>query len=217
MPTNPRPAGYIEVARQEGMVLLRIHGLGNMNISLTLQDFARASLEAGYTHFAIDLDPCEGMDSTFMGTLVSMEGLVREQGGWLCLINVSAENRRLLKMIGVWGLIPVRERFPLVAFETEHLEPDENPERRIDHIRAAHEHLVAVDERNRERFGRFLETLEKEIEENRSAAEAPPAKPPRNKDSVRRRVRDSQRWQRLRSFAKEDRPPPGEAANGDAP
>ena len=176
-PTRPAPApGRLEVAREENAVLMRVIGLGNMNISLTMVDFVKTSLTDGYTHFALDLAQCQGMDSTFMGTIVALDQRVRRAKGWLCLLNVSEENRKLLELLGVWGLVPIRERFPIQAVETEHLELGGDAKRRLAHIRRAHEHLLAVDERNRERFGHFLSGLEEEMR-SRSARPDKPAPP----------------------------------------
>ncbi|MBN2712454.1 MAG: STAS domain-containing protein [Planctomycetes bacterium] len=161
--SRPKPPGYIEVAREGNSVLIRVVGLGNMNISLTMKDFVKESLAAGFRKFALDLDKCSGMDSTFMGTIIAINFRVNEQGGWLCLLNVNEECRKLLKMLGVWGLVPVKERFVIESVETECLLPGGDPARRMKHIRIAHEHLVQIDERNHERFGSFLAALEIEM------------------------------------------------------
>lgn len=163
MNEGPRQ-NYVEVARDGTAVLFRVHGLGNMHLSPVIAAFAEACLADGSRHFAIDLADCDGMDSTFMGNLVGMMGPIEEKGGWLCLLNISEENRDLLKMIGVWKLVRVVDSFPVDAIETECLHPDTDPAARIEHIRLAHQHLVEIDERNRERFGRFLAALEAEMD-----------------------------------------------------
>ncbi len=157
------PAGYLKIARQEGAALCRVMGLGNMHVSYTLCDFITNQFGHGGRNFAIDLKECTGMDSTFMGGLVGLNEKAKTAGGWICLLNVSEVNRKLLEMIGVWGIVPVKEAFALQEVETETLLPEDNPKARIKHIKRAHEHLVKVDERNRERFGRFLQTLEEEM------------------------------------------------------
>lgn len=164
--TSGKTGNYIEVARQERTVLLRIHGLGNMNISHVLHEFVEAQLKLEYKNFVVDLDPCKGMDSTFMGTLVGMSSAVKDKGGWLCLVNVSDQNRELLKMIGVWGLVPIKDGHDIKAVETECLRPDRRSSSRLRHIRDAHKNLVKVDERNKEKFGRFLAELEREMAES---------------------------------------------------
>ncbi len=188
------PADYIAVAREGQAVLLRVRGLGNMNISHVLNDFIETCLARHYRNYAIDLAGCRGMDSTFMGTLVGLETSVREAGGWLCLLNVSESNVNLLKMIGVWGLVPVKEAFPMQAIETQRLYPDRRASCRLRHIHQAHKNLVEIDERNRERFGAFLAGLEKEMgaqdydnaafrRELAKAASQPPAAPENQADA----------------------------------
>jgi len=114
---TPKVLDYIEVARQGKGVLIRVHGLGNMKISLTMSDFVNASLSADYLNFALDLAQCRGMDSTFMGTIISIARAIADADGWLCLINVSAQNRDLLDMIGVSRFINFREGFKLETVE----------------------------------------------------------------------------------------------------
>lgn len=158
------PRNVIEVAHTENTVLLRAVGLGDMHIAPTLNEFVLASLEKGWSHFVLDLQKCTGMDSTFMGTIVKISSEIREAEGWFCLINVSAENRNLLKMLGVWELVDVKESFPVEAVETERLLPTDNPRERLRQIQLAHQHLVEIDERNRKRFGPFLASLEEEMQ-----------------------------------------------------
>ncbi len=158
-----RSPGHIEIARQDTSVLMRVVGLGNMNISLTMMDFVRQATRAGYRNFAMDLKDCDGMDSTFMGTIVGMLRDIREQHGWLCLLNVSRANHDLLDMIGVGKFVTFKDEFPVVAVETECLVSVADPKRRMLHIREAHANLIDVDQRNRERFGRFLMQLENEM------------------------------------------------------
>jgi len=160
------PASQIQVAHEGQAVLMQVVGLGNMNISLTLNDFATSSLQEGYKHFALDLAQCRGMDSTFMGTISGMQTEIKNHGGWICLLNVSEYNRKLLETIGLWRLISVKEEFPIDPVETQQLESVGNATRRLAHIRKAHEELVAIDERNRERFGRFLAALEEDMKES---------------------------------------------------
>jgi anti-anti-sigma factor len=171
---TPKVLDYIEVARQGKGVLIRVHGLGNMKISLTMSDFVNASLSADYLNFALDLAQCRGMDSTFMGTIISIARAIADADGWLCLINVSAQNRDLLDMIGVSRFINFREGFKLETVEMECLLPDNDPSRRIRLIRRAHEHLVEIDARNRERFGRFLAALEEEMDTDKKHVEESP-------------------------------------------
>jgi anti-anti-sigma factor len=160
----PKPAGSIEVAREGKGVLIRVVGLGNMNISLTMKDFVKESLKAGYSSFALDLSDCKGMDSTFMGTIVGINFRVKEAGGWLCLTNPTAECRKVLQLLGVWGLVAVREEFAIDSVETECLLPTVDANRRMKHIKTAHENLIQIDERNADKFGKFLAALEQEMQ-----------------------------------------------------
>lgn len=161
--SEPRAPGHLEVARTGDNVLLRVLGLGNMNISLTLNDFVDESLQCGYRHFALDLGDCLGMDSTFMGTVVGAARRIHESGGWHCMLNVPKHCRDLLEMIGAAEFLVCKDNFPLAEVETEPLLPDRDSLRRLRLIKQAHENLVAIDARNLERFGHFLAALETEM------------------------------------------------------
>lgn len=175
---QPPASPYLEAARHGEAVMVRPVGLGNMNISLTMKDFVRACLDEGFRHFALDLTTCEGMDSTFMGTIIAINYRINERGGWLCLTNVSEENQRLLRLLGVWGLVQVINDTSFPAVEVERLLPGGDPTRRMELIQQAHKHLVAIDERNREKFGAFLEALETEMSTIKQSVKDEPASDP---------------------------------------
>lgn len=195
----PAPSQYLEIARQEGAILIRVVGLGDMHLAPTMNDFFKQELREGFAHVAIDLQSCTGMDSTFMGTLAGMASRIAEQKGWICLINVSAEHRRLLEMIGVWNLLPVREQFPIKPVLTERLHPVTDTHKRIEVIHKAHQHLVDVDSKNQERFGAFLRALEQEMatqirdtsDPDEANADTRPLPPPRSPDAPSLGMKDS--------------------------
>ncbi len=161
--TDQAPAGYLEIAHGQHAVLLQVVGLGNMHNAASLTDYIDSELNNGLLNFVIDLARCTGMDSTFMGTLTGLVARVGEQNGALCLVNVNTDHEKLMKMIGIWELMCIYGDLNTESLETAKLMPDMNPERRLLQIRHAHEILVAIDERNRERFGFFLESIENEI------------------------------------------------------
>ncbi len=156
---------YIEVATSNSDALIKIIGLGDMNLAPTLDDLTMVLCQEGCRHLAIDLSECAGMDSTFMGTLISINIRFSEDNGWMCLINVNPEHKSLLKMLGVWGMLKVRENFPMVPVKTAKIKPPSEyiAEKRMQVIQVAHERLAEISENNKERFGPFLESLRNEI------------------------------------------------------
>lgn len=156
---------YMEIAAAGEDALIRVHGLGDMHLAPTFDDLSIMLAKDGCRHLAIDLGECTGMDSTFMGTLISINVRYSDEGCWMCLVNVNAENQSLLKMLGVWGMVQVKEEFTLCPVKLAKIRPpaEDFAEKRLHIITLAHERLVQLSKENSERFGPFLDSLRKEI------------------------------------------------------
>lgn len=162
----------LDVARHGGTALVMVLGLGNMHLAPTLQAFVEDGIPEGCVRVVLDLGPCRGMDSTFMGTMVGLCSTLREHDGWLCVTNVGKDNERLLKTLGAWEFIAVIHRpSPLESVPLVRLYPTTDTATRLQQIQTAHRHLVEIDEANRERFGSFLHAIETEMAVNRKAEE----------------------------------------------
>lgn len=158
---------YIEVASCGTEALMKVIGLGDMHLAPTMDDLSVMLVREGSKHLAIDLTGCAGMDSTFMGTLISISVRFSEVDGWMCLINVPPECQSLLKMLGVWGMVPVRESFEIEPVKTARIKPPQSAissEKRMNVVKLAHQRLVEISEDNRERFGPFLQSLKDDID-----------------------------------------------------
>ena len=169
------PRDRIWVAHSDpATILIRVKGLGNMLGALGLADFVQGELDRGICRFAVDLAGCEGMDSTFMGTLVGIAQNARERpGGWVCMLNVSEANRELLGIVGA-------DRF--FVFDSEHavaadlvMQPlpalETLPQRRLELVRRAHENLVDIDRRNAAKFGAILRSMTAELDRKASESD----------------------------------------------
>jgi hypothetical protein len=76
------PHNQIAVTRGVGMVIIRVTGAGNMLNAPALNDFAEQEVSAGFRRFVFDLQPCQALDSTFMGCMVGLaNGLKKEAVG----------------------------------------------------------------------------------------------------------------------------------------
>ena len=60
------PQAYLEVARADGAVYVRVHGYGAFSVAKPLRDFAEAGIAAGCTRILIDLGNAASCDSTFL-------------------------------------------------------------------------------------------------------------------------------------------------------
>ncbi len=181
MPGTPPPQSgdRLLVSRAEDAVLVQVIGLGNMFLAPALHALVESELKVGFSSFIIDLKLCNGMDSTFMGTFIGLSTLVKRNFGWFCLVNVSDENRRLLKMLGVLHMVSVHEgEMPVVEGKTTTLLPTNDPYMRQKQIHSAHRNLMDADPENVKRFGPFIQALEAEM------ADVPTILPPGEQDDV---------------------------------
>lgn len=180
--SNPQPGGNdgrLIISRIEDAVVIVVVGLGNMFLAPTLQSFVESELKAGFRNFVIDLKECRGMDSTFMGTFIGLSNEVKKRFGWFCLVNISEENRCLLKMLGVIHMVAIHDGdFPLTEGPTTTLYPTNDLYFRQKQIHSAHRLLVEADSGNYERFGAFVRALEEEM--NDLPTIVPPKEPEDN-------------------------------------
>lgn len=154
----------LRISRAEDAVLVQVIGLGNMFLAPTLHAFVESEIRAGFANFVIDLKQCDGMDSTFMGTFIGLSTAVKNNMGWFCLVNVSDENMRLLRMLGVLHMVSIHDGdFPAAAGEVTTLLPTNDPYVRQKQIHSAHRLLLDADPENEKRFGPFIKALEAEL------------------------------------------------------
>jgi hypothetical protein len=171
--SNKQPSGF-DVARAGDAVYVRVTGLGNLTNAPVIKAFSEKMLEEGFRRFIFDLEPCRGIDSTFMGTLLDIATTAREgdrptspkdsdpgEPGVL-LLNVDDHCRKQLSSVGLDAFLPmVAERAKLPAgLELRTLDTkDVPPQERLKLILRAHQELVAIDQRNEAKFGAFLKDL----------------------------------------------------------
>jgi anti-sigma B factor antagonist len=159
-----QPQSYLDVADCNDYMLIRVCGLANMHLALSLHDFILDSLSRDYHHVLLDMSSCRGLDSTFMGTLINLSAETRKEEMDIQLYNVTEQCWRLLEMLGADRFLSCGGAHEFPDLDFARIEPElADPRRRIEVIRRAHEHLFDIDESNRKRFGRFLELLSEEM------------------------------------------------------
>ena len=171
---QPQPASY-QIARMGATIFVRAVGLANMKNAPMLDLFLQSEIEQEARMVCIDLSVCAGMDSTFMGVLVGYAQLLGTRGGKLVVVNPSDGNLRLLDMLGVSAVLPVIRRTERAELEFVNLpaSPTLGPMQRLELVRRAHHHLVAISDDNRAKFSAFLQALEADL-----AKVADPGRPP---------------------------------------
>ena len=154
----------------DDVVAVKVVGRGSHTNSPALQMIAdRFFSENERMRFIIDLAECQGMDSTFMGTLAGLTLRQKTAGTGLTIItHVTAQNRRSLDVLGLAHVLDVREDCANCEVpDSEFLEgrkPDLSKVERTLHMIEAHERLVNIDTNNEVRFQGVLEFLHDSLE-----------------------------------------------------
>lgn len=158
-----------EVARSGDAIYVRVRGLGSMMVAPTFEAFAERSIDEGVRQFVIDLAECTGVDSTFMGLLLSLANRLREGGQpHPCIaINVDEHAQKQLSSVGLDAFITIKEgrtKLPSALKLTELAVVSASDRERLKLMVRTHRELVAADARNKAKFGPFLEGLLAELE-----------------------------------------------------
>lgn len=128
-------------------------------------------IQRGYREFTVDLQMCELMDSTFMGTLAGVALRLREMGqGTLKAINVNERNSALLGSLGLDQLFTVEpmkrhgsEEIPAEAelHKTPVAKGDADLQKET--VLEAHEALAEISSANAVKFKDVLDFLRQEL------------------------------------------------------
>lgn len=150
-------------------VWIKVDGRGTFQNSPGVKEFVKQMIQRGHRDFVVDLEACELMDSTFMGTLAGVALRLREIGqGTLRAINVNARNASLLQNLGLDHIFDVQAGTMNVTPNTLHEAPSlkTSPEEQKGAVLAAHEALVQADAQNAVKFRDVIEYLRQELTED---------------------------------------------------
>ena len=178
-----KASGTVEFAHMDGKVaVIRFIGRCSFQNSAYLEKAAEVcEREIGGCSFILDLDRCEYMDSTFLGTLAGIALRQRRMGrGNLIAVNVSPHLRRTMALLGLTHVLEIRERLPEgeVDQEMEVREEDKVQMRRADqvaHMIQAHRRLIEIDNGNEVRFTDVLKYLDDSLNRAREEQNREPA------------------------------------------
>lgn len=153
------------VARLGKTVFVRSVGLANMKNAPMLDSFLREELARGASLVCVDLSTCSGMDSTFMGLLVGFSQELVRVDGRLVVVNPTAQNLKLLDMLGVSEVLAVVMQADSAELEFVVIpaSPAVSPLQRLEIIRRAHQHLADLNTSNEAKFTAFIQALEGDL------------------------------------------------------
>jgi len=157
--------GAYEVAVGDRAVYVRVHGLASMTNCLCVRDFLDGMLRAHRTFVVLDLADCTGMDSTFMGVLAGVAGHdASGASAGVAIVNASERLTKLLDGVGLTELIYVDATpFEPPSLEFHVLEEQASERDRLELVRSAHEHLIAISQQNEVIFGPLVRAMEQEM------------------------------------------------------
>jgi anti-sigma B factor antagonist len=168
----------IFVGCSSNRVYARVVGHGTFQNSQPFHQFALERINEGQDEFVIDLGPCQGMDSTFLGVLAVIGLRLRQSGPRtvIHIVNINPRNIEVLQTLGLDRLFLINGDAPAALPETDyHLLPDTDitqlkqpldKAETADLMIEAHDHLVRIDQRNTPRFKELARILR---EANRSS------------------------------------------------
>ena len=171
---DPTRSLLCAVLEDEKLAVVRVVGRGNFGNSMALKNFAAKILARGEEfRLLVDMRYCDAMDSTFMGVLAGVAiNIHRKSSAKLVIANISDHCRRLLKNLGLIGLLDIHNDF---AGEMAQAEDSLTPATPVNASRieqicltlAAHQELVAIDGQNQIRFQAVIEYLEKSLQDEK--------------------------------------------------
>ena len=147
---------------------IRVEGKGSFLNSPGLKEFAKEMINRGHREFAVDLQNCPVMDSTFMGTLAMIALRLREIGeGHLHVLNMNARNKELLNNLGLDQLF-ADDACPVLNGEQAISQPLQDPqsadrESKQKTMLEAHEALVRAAPENLAKFKDVLDYLKQDL------------------------------------------------------
>ena len=145
-------------------VWVRVEGNGSSANSTALRKFAKEMIHRGAREFVVDLANCQGMDSTFMGTLAGISFWIRELGeGSLSAVNLNERNAESLSNLGLDNLFNVRVSSTGKDEQVLPIPSDENRATRAQTMLEAHEALVKSAPENIPKFKDVIQFLEEEL------------------------------------------------------
>lgn len=159
----------------DGVVWLSLDGRGSFQNSPELKDFVNKGIRQDRKRFVLDLQRCQGMDSTFMGILSCVACKLEDAEGWLLVSNAAGRNGELLRGLGLDQVFTVEDGTELARREThgataESISGWDVPRKECskgeqrDVCLEAHEALADIDPANADKFRDVINLMRREAQ-----------------------------------------------------
>lgn len=165
------PATCVIRYNQQGHTLtFRVEGRATMAYGLPVRRLGERGIVGGATRLHFDLHDCSYMDSTFLGTLLTLKKALDRAGGQLTLVAPSLACSRILQQMGLGEMLPTSaaEAEPLGGW-TELSAGNDDVGSFKRNVVQAHEELAALPGKSGEEFKQVVRVMEQ--------ADKPPPRP----------------------------------------
>ncbi len=162
--------GRIMIASSGDKCLIKVEGRTTWECSPPLQELANNISSGAYAGIIFDLSECEWLDSTIMGVMASIGKKALENRMPLVeMCNISDKLLMLLKELGVDQLFMFTKGECVVPHPTWVATDTSSYSRKslAKTILAAHEALIAADDKNLPRFKNVVDMLKKDMPEEK--------------------------------------------------
>lgn len=155
----------LSVSRTESEFVVRVAGRGTMQESPAFLSFAQATIEESpTTGLILDLEECDALDSTFLGSLLTVHHMYKSGPGFQVVASAE-QSDRLLSPMHLDNMLNLTERSSCAATHTITLETSNlNRQEFAQHVLDAHRQLIEIDCPNAKAYQVAVEQLEEELE-----------------------------------------------------
>jgi anti-sigma B factor antagonist len=132
-----------------------------------LRKFFEEQTKSGQKRYILDFQDCAGMDSTFLGILVSIALEIRsnEDGGSFVLLNLRGRNLETVRNLGIHQITEISSDEVNSLEQLDKLGDDSSTSVSSDTIYKAHKTLMSLNEKNLKVFSDVVSYLEQKKEE----------------------------------------------------
>lgn len=155
----------LSVSRTESEFVVRVSGRGTMLESPAFLSFARATIEESpAAALILDLEECDALDSTFLGSLLTVHHMYKSGAGFQVVASVE-KSERLLSPMHLDNMLNLTDRCEYAVAHTITLEVSSlNRQEFAQHVVDAHRQLIEIDCPNAKVYRVAVEQLEEELE-----------------------------------------------------
>ncbi len=159
---------------------IRCSGRGSFINSPSLKKKADKHIAKGGQNIVVDLENCQGVDSTFMGTLAGIARICAAAEGTLQIASPTARTRAAMEGLGLDMMLELDpehapwqsqlESIRSTVAQSDNADSNNDSVRnlsemeRTQHVLDAHKTLSSINDKNEETFGYVCESLEADLE-----------------------------------------------------